>query len=625
MAEKQLLVLLVEDDHQKFLVTRDQIDDIDDMPYALVWKDDFDSGMEALRQGKFSACLLDLRLGQHSGMEFLKAAQAWGNRVPIILFTNNPDRALEREAIAAGAADFLVKSATNPDSLRRTLRFAMERTRALATQSERDLTFKAIFDNAMDAMLISDSDGKIVDANTAAEVLCGRRRAGLLGKTASELTVSHADTAQIEQGWRQFLKDGHTRGEFAILRPGGELRRAEYHSTANFLPGLQLAVLRDVTEQDRMRNRVAISDRMASAGTLAAGLAHEINNPLAALMGYLDMAAEAVSGFPAGPKKTELDGHLEFAQEAAGRIALTVKDLKRFSRPEEERNSAVDVVAVMESSLRMAMNEIRHRARVVKDLSVLPAIMANESRLGQVFLNLLVNAAQSIAPGHSDKNEITLSSFIEGDRIGVSVSDTGSGMSAAEIARIFDAFYSSKAEHGGTGLGLAICKGLIEEMKGEIRVTSEPGKGSCFTVLLPNTQSAALQAPAPAEGSGKTRGRIMVIDDEPALLNVLEAALKRDHDALPVKSPREALKRLAGGEAVDVILCDMMMPEMTGMEFFRNLEKIDPKLARKVVFSSGGAFTPAEHEFMDSAAHGCLTKPFSRERLLEKVRSIVGP
>lgn len=622
----QIRVLLVEDDPEDFMITRDLISDIDDASYSLEWRNNYDAGLGALSEGGFGACLLDFRLGERSGLEFLRAAQQWGNVVPIILFTNHVDRAMEREALSAGAADHLPKTGTSHENLRRALRFAMERNHLANAAREGDKLFRAIFDNALDAMLITDAQGRFIDVNAAASTLTGLRRAELLGQTLAQLVPRNGDPAQAAARWAGFLEAGRSSGALELFRPDGSSRHVEFSGTCNILPQRHLYVLHDISKQKALQARMAISDRMASVGTLAAGLAHEINNPLAAVVGYLDMAVEALRAdgmAVADGQALEFLGH---AGEAAQRVSMTVKDLKLFSGSGDGRTAAVELSTTIESSLRMAWNEIRHRAKVVKSYGEVPLVGVNESRLGQVFLNLLVNAAQAIPPGRVDENQISVSIRTAGEHIVVEIKDTGSGIPPHDLEKIFDAFYSTKAAHLGTGLGLAICKGMVEDMGGQIMVTSELGHGSSFSLLLPLSLACSppQAAPEPLAMAHGRRGRVLIVDDEVSLLNVMRSVLSREHEAVTVQDPRQALQRLVSGEIFDAILCDMMMPEMTGLEFYTKLLAAAPHQAHRLIFVTGGAFTMDERDFMTSSGIRCLEKPFGMKELSAQVRAVVG-
>ncbi len=355
----------------------------------------------------------------------------------------------------------------------------------------------------------------------------------------------------------------------------------------------EATVLRD---RNKMQEQLTISDRMASVGTLAAGVAHEINNPLAAVMSNLDLAMLELTELsqrnePVNPKAlAELVAEISDARDATRRIREIVRDVKLFSRSGDEVRSAVDVRRALESALRMAWNEIRHRAQLTRELGPVPDVEANESRLGQVFLNLIINAAQSIPEGSAHKNEISVTSALGVDgRVVVEIRDTGSGMTADIQKRLFTPFFTTKPIGVGTGLGLSICHRIVSGLGGEITVDSKVGVGTTFRVHLPvaavGTRIAS-EIVAPFE-MGR-RGRILVVDDEQVLARALGRVL-RDHQLVVLDSADEALRLIEGGERYDVILCDLMMPVMTGMELHDALSRFAPDQANAMVFMTGGA------------------------------------
>jgi signal transduction histidine kinase len=392
-------------------------------------------------------------------------------------------------------------------------------------------------------------------------------------------------------------------------------------------------------EQVKMRSRLVISERMASAGTLAAGVAHEINNPLGIAILNLSQTTEALTRITAIAQDLQargsrgaaaLGGHIaQLAEplvdlgEALDRIREIVRDVKLFSRPDDEVTSSVDLRRVADSSARMAWNEIRHRARLVKEYGDIPMVHANESRLGQVLLNLLVNAAQALPEGHVDEHEIrvTTRTAEDGDAV-VEVADTGCGMSKEIAARIFDPFFTTKPVGIGTGLGLAICHGIVADLGGQIEVESEVGKGTRFRVLLPpGQQSRTVLKVAEAHTPG-FRGRVLVVDDEVALGRVLKRTLSAHHDVTVLTSGTAALETIAGGERFDAILLDVMMPDVSGMETYERIQHQAPEQAQRIIFLTGGAFTPRAREFLDRVPNPRLEKPVGATELLALIHKL---
>jgi PAS domain S-box-containing protein len=381
--------------------------------------------------------------------------------------------------------------------------------------------------------------------------------------------------------------------------------------------------VRDTTGRRESEAQLFATDRLASVGTLAAGVAHEINNPLAAVIANLELA---VADLQAAGMGGELLEEVRDAREAAERVRLIVRDLRLFSRAEEPRRVRVDVREVLESTLRMAWHEIRHRARLVKAFDEVPLVEANEARLGQVFLNLVINAAHAIPEGRAETNQIRVATHEEDQRVLIEIADTGVGMSNELLEHIFTPFFSTRPTGIGTGLGLPICRRLVEDIGGELRVTSRPGKGSTFTILLP-AADAVPEPPTPSRplqsSPGPRRGRVLVIDDDPMVAAAVRRTLSGDHDVVTKNLSEEALELLRQGARFDVILCDVMMPNMTGVDFWRELERFAPEDTRRIVFLTGGAFATQARQFLDSVPNLHIDKPFVPEALRAIVRERV--
>ncbi|MBM7112350.1 sensor histidine kinase [Archangium primigenium] len=262
--------------------------------------------------------------------------------------------------------------------------------------------------------------------------------------------------------------------------------------------------LRDSLQQlQSTQEQLLSADRLASVGRLAAGVGHEINNPLAYILSnlrYVHQELAELTGVADEQGRQEMLAALSEASEGAERVRLIVQDLKTLSRPDDVALGPVDVAAVVRSSAKMARHETRDRARVVEACEGVPPVHANAARLGQVFLNLFINAAHAIPPGRAQENEIRVDARLSApDQVTVAVRDTGAGIPAEHLRRIFDPFFTTKPVGMGTGLGLSVCHRIITALGGDIRVESEPGQGTCFFITLrvaegstgDSTQSAA--------------------------------------------------------------------------------------------------------------------------------------
>jgi PAS domain S-box-containing protein len=376
--------------------------------------------------------------------------------------------------------------------------------------------------------------------------------------------------------------------------------------------------------------RLVAAERLASMGRLAAGVAHEINNPLAFVMSNLELLEERIQG--GGDR--ELAEMVGEARLGAERVRDIVRDLRVFARSDGESGGGCDAANVARVSLAMARNELRHRARVEIQLEPAGPVAIPERQLGQILVNLLVNAAQSIREGAAAENLIRLSIRPDAASVLIEVQDSGCGMRPTVRDRIFEPFFTTK-QGEGMGLGLALCKTMVQEAGGRISVESAPGEGSTFRVWLPTVASeSATPAPAPTAGPAARRARrpddaplartrLLVVDDEPLIGRTVARALA-DHDVDYVADAREALSRLfCDGARYDAVICDLMMPEMSGMDLAQRLVDASHELSSRIVFLTGGAFTDRARAFVALTHAPVLQKPFERQHLKESVASVI--
>ncbi|HEX3757516.1 MAG TPA: two-component regulator propeller domain-containing protein [Kofleriaceae bacterium] len=385
---------------------------------------------------------------------------------------------------------------------------------------------------------------------------------------------------------------------------------------------------RDVTERDRLRSKLLVSDRMVSLGTLAAGIAHEINNPLAYVSANLEVVAESLAAAPAASSPAQQAEHADLqaaigdAREGAERVRKIVRGLRSFSRSEEEKRVPIALPDVLGAAIRLTRNEVKHRAVLVLDLGETPAVLADDGRLTQVFINLLVNAAHAIPEGSTDANRITVRTGATPDgRATAEIEDTGAGMPPEVLARAFDPFFTTKEVGEGTGLGLSICHGIISGLGGQITIDSAPGRGCLVRVVLPPhvaptpAPASAPAAGADAAGPGSHRHRVLLVDDDPQVAATMERLLRRDHDISIALCGRDALDLIDRGARFDAIVSDVMMPNMTGIELLEELRRIAPCQAQRLIFLSGGAFTAQARERLDALGVPQLEKPVTAKEL----------
>lgn len=380
-------------------------------------------------------------------------------------------------------------------------------------------------------------------------------------------------------------------------------------------------------ERRRMQQQLLLADRLSSVGMLAAGIAHEINNPLAYVLGNLEFALDRLAaGRPLeSAVLAEVTQALSQAREGSGRIGRITRDLKVFCRSDAEPTSGpVNVRRVMESSISIAWNQIRHRARLTRQFERVPIVTGDEHRLGQVFLNLLVNAAQAFEGETATDNEIVVTIRVEEGRVVIEVQDNGKGMSPEQQARLFEPFFTTKAPGVGTGIGLSISRSIVSDMGGTIACESRAGDGTTFRILLP-AQEALVHSTRPPRPDlpALPTTRVLVVDDEPALSVVVRRLLRGEHEVRGFTDAREALASLELDDGYDVIFCDVMMPHMSGIEFYEALCLRRPQLAARTVFMTGGVFHSPAKEFLRTVNHPVLEKPFETQALHEAIGQVL--
>jgi signal transduction histidine kinase len=385
------------------------------------------------------------------------------------------------------------------------------------------------------------------------------------------------------------------------------------------------ASLRALDVEQRLQSR----DRMASIGTLAAGVVHGINDPLSYVIANLEYVKRLLTqggGKLAPSALVELGDVLDDSLDGAERVRRIVSDLGSYSRPRETSEGAVDLERAADRALDIAANEIRQRARVIREYSGVVAARGSEAKLGQVILNVLINAAHAIEPGDIEHNAITVRTELgpNGSPI-LSIEDTGCGIDKANLSRVFDPFFTTKPVGVGAGLGLSIAQRIVRELTGEIRVESEHGRGTRVTLSLPAALLAAPAAPTlesvPPFSSDRFRSRILVIDDEPAILRAFQRVLST-HDVSVATSGREAMHKLAEAAPFDVIFCDVMMPTMSGVDVYQQIRQRHPGQEHKIVFMTGGAFAEPAAQFIESAPNPKLLKPFTGSSLRGLVATV---
>jgi signal transduction histidine kinase/CheY-like chemotaxis protein len=438
-----------------------------------------------------------------------------------------------------------------------------------------------------------------------------------------EGTLAAAFARMLERLWEQRSRIEGMNAELALQVAE---RSRELARTSDALAALR-----------RTQEQLVVADRRISVGRLAAGVAHEVNNPLSFISGNLSFSAVELdkvrralaSGAPedvadAHRALAAIDAALQDGVEGVERVAHIVRSLKTFARQDGDARAPLDLREAVAAAIDMAGPELKHRARLVRDLSRAPPVLGNAVRLSQVFLNLLINAAQAVDGRGAGRNEIRISLRRDPEGWAVcEVSDTGCGMGPDVLAHLWEPFFTTKPVGVGSGLGLSVSRNIVEAHGGAISVESREGEGSTFRVRLPPCPVEALAGetaagepspppPAPA------RRRVLVVDDEP-LVCAAVARMLGEHEVVTETEPRAALARVGRGERFDAVLCDVMMPGLDGEGVVSALRASAPELAARVVLMTGGAFTEGARRFLRDWRGTVLEKPLQLEALRRAV------
>jgi PAS domain S-box-containing protein len=483
--------------------------------------------------------------------------------------------------------------------------------------------FRTLVENAPDGIVVS-RDGIVLYANPAAARILGHDDvSALIGKPMTFLDRKSVEV--MRQRIQQMAKTGErlVPREYPARRRDGSEMTAEIASAIIEYEGKPaiLAYCRDVTERTRLRAQLAHSDRLAAIGTMAAGVAHEINNPLA----FMGLAAEALA------RRVDPD-HVPLVKEVrAGidRVAAIVRDLRSFGRGDEAPAGAMSLTAAIDAAERLVHHELRPRGTLVKELGELPPVLGTPRRIEQVFVNLFLNAAHALGD-RADGRVVVRAEVVE-HRVYVSVEDDGGGIPAEYLGSIFEPFFTTRGNSGGTGLGLSICRDIVVRAGGDLVAASTLGKGTTMTVSLLRAETDKLDAristpppsipPAPVMQGQR---RVLIVDDETAIVRLLSESLEASASVVGETVPGRALDLILGGPSFDAIVCDVMMPGMTGIDLHERVARDRPDLAARFVFMCGGAYTARARDHLERVPNPRLDKPFRMSQLIEAIDRVAG-
>lgn len=622
-------VLLVDDDEDDYILTRDLLSESQGIRFELEWIAACDPALEAIAHNKYDVYLLDYRLGEHNGLQLLRDAVAQGCTAPIILLTGQGDREIDIEAMKAGAADYLDKSQIRAPLLERSIRYAVERKKAEQKIREQ----AALLDVATDAILVQNLQNQIVFWNKGAQRIYGWTAEEAVGQDAEQLLGTAQEVPRLKQIQTDVAVEGNWYGELQQVTKNGKeiIVESRWTLVKNELrePISILIVNTDITEKKQLEAQFLRAQRMESIGTLASGIAHDLNNVLAPILMSVQLLALKA-------KDERSRQWLNILETNAKRGAELVKQVVSFARGVTGDRTIVQVRHIISEIKQIARETFPKSIEVQLDVAPdLWTVCGDTTQLHQVLMNLCVNARDALLDGGTlsisarntllDEHSARMNLDAKvGAYIVITVSDTGMGIPNEILDRIFEPFFTTKELGKGTGLGLSTVIGIVKSHGGFVNVSSKLGYGTQFAVYLPalqETQTPVIEDPQLPRGNGEL---ILVVDDEASIRQITQTSLETySYRVLTACDGIEALAMYAQHkDDINVVLIDMMMPSMDGPTAIRAMRRIQPQV--KIVAVSGLVSSSDKlTQVRRLGVQRVLCKPYTAKELLKVIDSVI--
>lgn len=569
---------------------------------------------------KFDVILLDLQLEDSTGYETFSAIQEAFPDSAILVLSASENEELALSTVRNGAQDYLVKGSFDRRLLIRAIHHAFERKQSAEALRKSELTVRAIFESSLDAIVITDAEGRLVDVNAAAEDLFGERKKELVEQRLHELCG-----AGFADQWEQFQQSGRARTRVTIPR-GAETdaRLAECCFAANILPGQHLAVFRDITEQQHLEEQLRSSQKMEAIGRLAGGVAHEFNNMLAIMSSYTELLDRSLEGTPLQEKTRKI---LVTSQRAASLVnQLLAFGHKQVLMPTvlDVRNLVQDISGIVKCIVGV---NVQLTMSFPEEAS---SVKADRSHLEQIILSMAENARDAMPQGGSLAIQVqNVSDRRKGEGsaarsyVLLSIADSGIGMDEKTRSRIFEPFFTTKKN--SHGLGLSTVYGIVQQSGGHVIVHSEPGAGTTFHIYLPAAEEAAGEIKPDETKLSQAAGNetILVVDDETQLRDAISEYLEScGYRVLKAENGSEAVSTLNSYTGkVSLIVSDVVMPEMNGRDLLDFVRGSRPET--KVLLISGYTDDVMIRHGISLDKSCFLQKPFTLRALAARVRSLL--
>jgi signal transduction histidine kinase/CheY-like chemotaxis protein len=498
---------------------------------------------------------------------------------------------------------------------------------ALRTAEE---NWRHSFNSLEETMIIFNKEYKVMNINSSGLALLDKNKNEIIGVKCDEIMPCYDRCASnclldrvftLSKTEHNEWYDERLNKHFAVTCTPVFSEEGQVSKCLYLIKDISLRVEAE-TKEKLLQQELNLTSRLASIGEVAAGITHEINNPLTSVIAFAQMLSQ--KEFPEDTKEA-----IDVINDGAERIANIVDKLLTFARRHKKGREYIDINDIINSIVEMRSYEMRNNnIEIILDLLPdLPRTMANIGELQQVFLNIVINAEQAILLSKYKEGKICIETGVIGDNIRINIIDDGPGIPEEYIEKLFDPFFTTKDENGGTGLGLSISYGIIKEHGGKIYAQSPEGQGATFVIELPiiKQESPDETSPSTSNRPGKTAiSNILVVDDENHICVALDKLLSREgHNVETIRVAEKALRRVQQCE-YDLILLDIKMPGIDGIEFYKRLGDIKPSLQQKVICITGDIISSRNKEFLDHTGIPFIAKPFGIDELVRLVNEVIG-
>jgi PAS domain S-box-containing protein len=603
----------------------------------------YEEALAMLVRQPHDVAVVDYWLGARDGVSLLREVRQRGVDTAVVVLTGRGDEDVAVEAMKAGAADYLNKTALTIESLERAVRHAValrageqQRQQAEAALRSSEERFRALVENSSDALMLIDAESRVTYITPSTTRLLGWQTDQIVGRSVFDFL--HSDDRELA-GNRMagvLQTPGHpVSAEVRFLHADGSWRIMEGVAVGHLddpSVGAIVVNARDITDRRRLEEQLRQAQKMEAIGQLAGGVAHDFNNLLTAILGYCNLMLEEL------PREDPLRGDLEEIHSAGERAAALTRQLLAFSRRQMLQPQVVDIntiVQQLEKLLRRLISEdVELKTALAPELM---PVRVDPASIEQILVNLAVNARDAMPLGGrltietsnvelDEAYAVTHMTVKPGSYVMLAVSDTGQGMDEATRARVFEPFFTTKEQGKGTGLGLATVYGMVKQSGGYIWVYSEPARGTVFKVYLPHAENR-IQANPEHPGRRQTDGMhgwetVLLVEDEDAVRALGREVLRRHgYVVLEARHGVDAI-RVAERHTDDIhlMVTDLVMPHMSGRALAERLSNVRPKM--KVLFMSGYTDHAVMHRDLTPGS-AFIQKPFTPDAFARKVRTVL--